>query len=195
MHDVRSRPRRTEADPERAAWRRDEQVIAVDAQDNELGLVSRTDAHGEDSIMHRAFMTLLIDPKDHVVLCRRSAHKRLWPLFWADSCAGHPLPGEDIRIAAERRLGEELGCTVPLTPIGRFIYKARFELKGYEYELCHVFVGPLCTLSPDPAEVAEVKAFDFVELVALMAEKPAEFAPWLTECIHSLPPSAFTLKG
>jgi len=178
----------------RAAWRSDEQVIAVDEDDNELGLVSRTEAHDEHSILHRAFMTLLIDHEGRLMLCRRSEHKRLWPLIWADSCAGHPLPGEDTAAAATRRLGEELGCTTPLTHVGRFTYRTPWAGAGFEHELCHVFVGPACAVTPDPAEVAEVGLFWLGDLALQMLEQPDDFAPWLVECLQALPPSAFVLE-
>ncbi len=186
-------PQQADADQIRASWRADEQVIAVDEDDKELGLVSRSEAHGHDSTMHRAFMTLLIDAEGRLLLCRRSAHKRLWPLIWADSCAGHPHPDEDTHTAAERRLGEELGCSTPLTHVGRFIYRTPFGDEGFEHELCHVFVGPVCDVKPDPAEVAEVGLFGLGELAIGMLERPDDFAPWLIECLHALPPSAFVL--
>jgi isopentenyl-diphosphate delta-isomerase len=187
------KPSHAEADASRAAWRADEQVIAVDEGDNELGLVSRTAAHGRDSILHRAFMTILIDDEGRLLLCRRSAHKRLWPLVWADSCAGHPRPGEDTQAAAERRLTEELGCTTPLAWVGRFVYRTQWGDAGFEHELCHVFVGRLCEVVPDPAEVAEVGLFRLADLAIQMTEQPDDFAPWLIECLHAIPPSAFAL--
>ena len=178
----------------RASWRSDEQVIAVDEDDNQLGLVSRTKAHGQTSVLHRAFMTLLIDDEGRLFLCRRSAHKRLWPLVWADSCAGHPLPGEETRAAAQRRLGEELGCTTPLTHVGRFVYRTPWADAGFEHELCHVFVGPFCDVTPDPAEVAQVGLFALGDVALAMLERPDDFAPWLIECLQSIPPSALALK-
>jgi isopentenyl-diphosphate Delta-isomerase len=183
MSDRKGSPQ--DAGGARAAWRLDERVIAVDAGDNELGLVSRSEAHSANAIMHRAFMILLVDTDGRLLLCRRSAHKRLWPLVWADSCAGHPKPGEDVAIAASRRLGEELGCTTPLSRVGAFAYRAQYEDAGYEFELCHVFVGPACRVSPDPAEVAETGLFDPRELLALSASDPDGFAPWLIECLHT----------
>jgi isopentenyl-diphosphate delta-isomerase len=182
-----------EPESARAAWHADEQVIVVDEGDNELGLVSRTEAHGHDSVMHRAFMTLLIDDEGRLLLCRRSANKRLWPLIWADSCAGHPLPGEDTHAAVGRRLAEELGCNTQLTRLGRFAYRTEWDGIGVEHELCHVFVGRLCDVRPDPAEVAEVGLFALGELAIAMLERPDDFAPWLTECLHALPPSALAL--
>lgn len=186
-------PMHADAGATRASWRDDEQVIAVDEDDNELRFVSRTEAHGHDSILHRAFMTLLIDDEGRLLLCRRSAYKRLWPLIWADSCAGHPLPGEDTEAAAERRLTEELGCSAALSHVGRFVYRTQWADAGFEHELCHVFVGHVCAVKPDPAEVAEVELFALGDLALGMLERPDDFAPWLIECLHALSPSALAL--
>lgn len=176
----------------RAAWRRDEQVIAVDRDDNEVGLVSRGAAHEtDDSSLHRAFMVLLVDEAGRLLLCRRSEHKRLWPLYWADSCAGHPRPGEDTLRAARRRLQEEVGCDIELTSLGHFVYRAEYSDTGCEHELCRVFVGRACAgLSPDPAEVAETMYLDPRHLEIVMRERPGDFAPWLVTCLRTFPPSA-----
>lgn len=137
-------------------------------------------------------MVLLVDDADRIVLARRSAHKRLWPLFWADSCAGHPEPGEDIVEAASRRITEELRCTADaLRPVGRIIYQAGFKGLGAEHELCHILVGRVRDLhNPDPAEVAEVRAFDAEMLDTLAASAPETFAPWLLEALSVYPPHA-----
>lgn len=173
-----------------AAWDRDEQVISVDADDNETGPVSRTEAHGPGCRLHRAFSVLLIDDEGRLLLCRRSVHKRLWPLHWADSCAGHPRPGETVLAAAERRVAEELGCAATLHPIGSFTYRASFADAGWECELCHAFVGRLCDVSPDPAEIAEVGLFALQDLL-VRAGEPDGLAPWLVECLRTFPASSF----
>lgn len=171
-----------------AAWRHDEPVIAVDENDREIAHVSRTRAHDGAGVLHRAFMTLLTDGDGRLILARRSAFKRLWALTWADSCAGHPRPGEDVLAAAKRRIREELGCAAELRPIGSFIYRAELPGIGSERELCHVLVGHATSpLEPDPAEVAEVASFRLADLDAAIREDPDGFAPWLVECLRHFP--------
>ena len=174
-------------DDHRAAWTSDEPVIAVDGGDVVVGSVSRTEAHGEQSVLHRAFSTLLYDREGRVLICRRSAIKRLWPLVWADSCAGHPLPGEDTKAAAERRVFEELRCRANLTPVGTFRYRAAWGDAGYEDELCHGFIGPVCVVDPDPLEIAEVELLTLPDLRARFAEDPDAYAPWLKGLVELLP--------
>jgi len=179
-----------------AAWLQDEHVIGVDGNDIETGLVSRAAAHGLDCRLHRAFMVLLVDEDGQLLLCRRSEHKLLWPLYWADSCAGHPRPGEDVREAASRRLLEEVGCAAELSSLGTFAYTARYHDIGCEHELCHVFSGRVCgDLTPDPVEVSETMFIDRNRLEAKMSERPGDFAPWLVRCLRSFPRSAFESGG
>lgn len=198
-------PTTTGADPEptgiratagEAAWRYDEPVIAVDEDDNELGQVSRTHAHDGNGLLHRAFMTVLVDAEGRLLLARRSAFKRLWALAWADSCAGHPRPGESVVDAAERRIREELGCSAELQRIGTFVYQARLPGHGSERELCHVLVGRATSaLMPDPVEVAEVAGFKLADLHSAINENPDEFAPWLVECFRQFPLCALAATG
>ena len=72
---------------------------------------------------------------------QRSADKRLWPLFWSNSCCSHPRRGESMDLAAERRLAEELGLRCDLEFVYRFRYQAAFGELGSENEMCSVFVG------------------------------------------------------
>lgn len=171
----------------RAAWRIDEMVIGVDADDNEIGPISRAEAHNGQGVLHRAFMVLLLDSQGRILIARRSGLKRLWPGIWADSCAGHPLPGQDLAEAANKRLVEELGCSATLTPIGRFIYRAQWGGAGTEYESCHVFVGRACSeIKPDPAEVSEVEYISREQLDEEIAARRGDFAPWLVDCLRAV---------
>jgi isopentenyl-diphosphate delta-isomerase len=182
----------------RAAWHFDDTVIAVDADDNEIGVLSRAAAHtvtdGEPGQLHRAFSVFLVtDARSargagHMVLCRRSGLKPLWPGFWTDSCSGHPRPGEGTVDAARRRVAEELRVEVDLIDIGHFIYRECFGEQGAENELCHVLVGHTGDFTPDPAEVSETLYVSPVWLAATADDPPSDFAPWLTAAIRSFDP-------
>lgn len=187
---------RGRASADEAAWAVDEPVIAVDKSDSDLGHVSRADAHDGSGILHRAFMTLLVDAEGRLLLARRSAFKRLWALVWADSCAGHPRPGENVADAARRRIDEELGCSAELTSVGTFFYHAELPGLGSERELCHVFVGRATSeLHPDPAEVDQVQAFRLADLDFAIQERPDDYAPWLVECLRAFPLCALSVAG
>ena len=137
-------------------------VIAVDEDDNEEGLVNRLDAHTGEGIRHRAFTTLLFDQGGHILLAQRSPSKRLWDTYWDGTVASHPVDGETQVEAATKRLEEELGVAPDqyedLQVTDRFEYKRYYNNAGVEHEVCAVLQATLqdTRLEPDPAEVAGI---------------------------------------
>ena len=129
-------------------------VIAVDADDNEEGLVNRLEAHTGEGIRHRAFTTLLFDERGHILLAQRSPDKRLWDTHWDGTVASHPVEGQSQIEATKQRLEEELGVTPDqyddLEVTDRFEYKRRYERDGLEWEVCAVLQVTLQDVSLDP---------------------------------------------
>ena len=70
-----------------------EELILVDTQDHELGYCSKAQCHDGDGVLHRAFSLFVFDRRGRVLLQQRSAQKRLWPLYWSNSCCSHPRRG------------------------------------------------------------------------------------------------------
>ena len=93
---------------------------------------------------------LLVDPDGRVLLQRRAAVKTRFPLRWANSCCGHPAPGEPLAEAANRRLREELGAgPVELTEVGVYVYYAEDPATGrVEFEYDHVLRGDFPPAAP-----------------------------------------------
>ena len=109
-------------------------------------------------LLHRAFSIFIVDDKGRILLQRRSREKYHSGGLLANSCCGHPRPGETTLVAARRRLTEELGIDAPLT-FG-FFSRYRADLDGgmQENEFVYVYFGPLIAQpNPDPAEVSEVE--------------------------------------
>jgi len=135
-------------------------VIAVDADDNELDLVNRLDAHTGDGIRHRAFTSLVFDGEGNILLAQRALEKRLWGTYWDGTVASHPVAGQSQEEATRQRLEEELGITPDqyddLRLTDRFEYKRYFENEGVEHEVCAVLQLTLTdrSLEPDETEVA-----------------------------------------
>jgi isopentenyl-diphosphate delta-isomerase len=155
-------------------------VDLVDEMGTSLGATTVMQAHTAPGQLHRAFSVLLFDPAGRTLLQQRAAAKTRFPLRWANSCCGHPAPGESVVDAAAKRLAEELGVTgVRLATVGVYTYRASDEATGrVEHEYDHVVVGqvaPELALAPDPAEVAATR---WVPASSLVPEGP-EFAPWL----------------
>ena len=96
-------------------------LILVDADDAEIGSRSKAECHNGDGVLHRAFSVFLFDNEGRLLLQQRAAGKRLWPLYWSNTCCSHPRRGEQIDEAAGRRLHDELHTSARLEFIYKFI--------------------------------------------------------------------------
>jgi isopentenyl-diphosphate delta-isomerase len=170
-------------------------VELVDIDGAPAGAATVDDAHRAPGQLHRAFSVFLRDPSGRVLLQQRAAAKTRFPLRWANTCCGHPLPGETPATAAARRLVEEIGVEdVALTEIGVYSYYAEDPATGrVEYEYDHVLLGDVpvnAGLLVDPDEVAEVRWATVEELKAGLREDLRSYAPWLPgvteQLIHHL---------
>ncbi|MFW6340039.1 MAG: isopentenyl-diphosphate Delta-isomerase [Wenzhouxiangella sp.] len=168
------------AGPERVVSSEAEALIRVDENDNAVGTLSKGACHDGDGILHRAFSVFLFDPQGRLLIQQRSAEKRLWPLYWANSCCSHPRAGETMAEATERRLLDELGVRTPLHFIYKFRYQAGYENLGSEHELCWVYVGRVdeFQLRPNPLELAAWRFVTPEEIDRLMADPGERLAPW-----------------
>ena len=85
-----------------------EALILVDENDREIGFSSKDSCHDGPGILHRAFSLFIFNTAGELLLQQRSAGKRLWPLYWSNSCCSHPRAGETMELAVNRRLQQEL---------------------------------------------------------------------------------------
>lgn len=153
-------------------------VVLVNEAGEAVGSMDVQAAHDGEGVRHLAFMVLIRNPRGQVLLCRRSVHKRLWPGYWENSCSSHPMPGESQRLAAERRLQEELGFTTALQSVGVFEYHALDGAAGAEHEVCMVLTGlHEGDVRPNSAEVEECVWTDLGQLLATSTTD--HWAPWL----------------
>jgi len=116
-------------------------LILVDEADREVGHLDKARCHDGQGVLHRAFSLLIFNEAGELLLQQRAAGKRLWPLYWSNSCCSHPRRAETMETAIHRRLYEELGLRCPLQFLFKFQYQAQFDATGAEQELCSVFVG------------------------------------------------------
>lgn len=162
-------------------------VELVDEQGRATGQCPVADAHRAPGRLHRAFSVLLFDADGRVLLQRRAAEKTRFPLQWANTCCGHPAPGQGISEAARTRLREELGLDAALIEAGVFRYRAGDAATGrVEHEWDHVFIGHIADTppDPDPAEVADLRWLDPAEVRTLLAADPQAFTPWLAPVLE-----------
>ena len=116
-------------------------LILVDEADRRLGHLSKDLCHEGQGVLHRAFSLLIFNRRGELLVQQRAPRKRLWPLYWSNSCCSHPRVGESMQAATRRRLLEELGIQCPLQFLFKFQYHAQFDANGAERELCSVFIG------------------------------------------------------
>lgn len=166
-------------------------VELVDEAGRVTGQCTVDEAHRPPGQLHRAFSVLLIDADGRILLQRRAVTKTRFPLRWANSCCGHPAPGESLVAAANRRLGEELGVgTVALREIGVYVYFAEDPATGrVEFEYDHVLCGelsPATPVWPDPNEVADVRWVTREGLRAALRDNSWDYAPWLAGVTRQL---------
>jgi isopentenyl-diphosphate delta-isomerase len=156
----------------------EEQLILVDEANRATGSAGKTAVH-RDGLLHRAFSIFLVDDRGRIVLQKRSPSKYHSGGLWANSCCGHPRPGERTIYAARRRLGEELGVTAALS-FGFFSrYWTALDNGMHENEFVHVYFGRLeSEPRPDPAEVADVALVSCEEIGRRIENEPQSFAFW-----------------
>jgi len=157
-----------------------EPLILVDDADREIGHLDRANCHAGVGILHRAFSLLIFNGNGELLLQQRAAGKRLWPLYWSNSCCSHPRRSEGMEAAIHRRLMEELGLACPLHFLFKFQYQAQFDAAGAERELCSVFIGRCnarVRVNPE-----EIRAWRWTPTAALELEmagpEAAGFTPW-----------------
>ncbi len=156
-----------------------EELVLVDAADNEIGHASKAACHASDGLLHRAFSIHLVNPDGKILLQRRSSTKRLWPLCWSNSCCSHPRRNEAMEKALQRRMREEIGVQCPLFFLYKFQYQVGYRDIGSENELCSVFVGHYDgDISPNASEVADVRHCSPAEIDALIESDPDGVTPW-----------------
>jgi isopentenyl-diphosphate Delta-isomerase len=155
-------------------------LILVDEADREVGHLDKARCHDGQGVLHRAFSLLIFNDAGELLLQQRSAGKRLWPLYWSNSCCSHPRRAETMETAIHRRLHEELGLRCPLQFLFKFQYQAQFDATGAEQELCSVFVGR--TSEPVRVDPGEIVAWRWISPEALQRElagrEADRFTPW-----------------
>ena len=157
-------------------------LIPAWGADGVLRPVEKLDAHRR-GLRHPAISVFVFDEAGRTLIQKRAAGKYHTPGLWANACCTHPHWGEDMLHCAERRLHEELGLDLALTPRGEIEYWADVGGGLFEHEVVQLFVaegrGAAIRPRPDPAEVAATRWVSMEALRAEIAAAPDAFTPWL----------------
>jgi isopentenyl-diphosphate Delta-isomerase len=163
----------------------DEEIVLLDAVGTAIGTAPKVASHHRETPYHLAFSCYLVDDAGRVLITQRAHDKVTWPSVWTNSCCGHPAPGEGLREAVRRRLGDELGVAVGgdaftlLLP--GFSYRAEMSDGTVEHELCPVVrarydAAAAGAVTPNPAEAAAAQWWSWADCREL-ARRP-ESSPW-----------------
>jgi isopentenyl-diphosphate Delta-isomerase len=162
-------------------------VILVNERDEAVGEIEKLAAH-QQALLHRAFSVMLYRKGAQgleFLLQQRAEDKYHCGGLWANTCCSHPRPNEDTQKAAERRLFEELGIRLPLTPIGHFTYIAHFANGLTEHEFDHVFIAAYSDTPQNfnKEEISTLKWMTAKDLSLALKTQPEQFTPWLNQVL------------
>ncbi|MEM6516755.1 MAG: isopentenyl-diphosphate Delta-isomerase [Bacteroidota bacterium] len=156
----------------------EEQVILVNENDQQIGLMPKMEAH-EKAILHRAFSVFIFNDNNELMLQQRAAHKYHSPLLWTNTCCSHQREGESNIDAGRRRLMEEMGFVTDLRESVSFIYKAPFDNGLTEHEYDHVLIGQYSNEpNINPEEVASWKWMDLESVKDDISNNPSIYTEW-----------------
>lgn len=154
-------------------------IVLVDKRNRAIGSADKELVH-RTGLLHRAFSVFLMDDDGRILLQRRSPAKYHSGGLWANSCCGHPLPGERTLAAARRRTFEELGIRVELSFGFHARYSSVLDNGMVENEFVYVYRGHVNGgVAPNPDELDALQYLSVSETDALIRERPGDFACWL----------------
>ena len=155
-----------------------EQVILVDVDDCEIGLMEKMEAH-KQAVLHRAFSVFLFNTQGKMLLQQRALTKYHSAGLWTNTCCSHPRPGETLENAVSRRLMEEMGITAKVSKAFDFIYQAALPDHLNEHEFDHVFIGNFDDeVRPNHLEVANFVYQSMEEIAANLHSYPEKYTVW-----------------
>lgn len=155
-----------------------EEVILVNENDEEIGLMEKMEAH-EKGLLHRAFSVFIFNDQNQLLLQRRASSKYHSGGLWTNTCCSHPRKGETVEQGGLRRLQEEMGFTTSLKPIHSFIYKAKLDNELTEHELDHILIGHYN--EPPVLNLEEADNWKYVEIDEIqkdIKQHPEQYTEW-----------------
>ena len=165
------------------------QVVLVNSTDVRRGYADVEEAHTGRGKKHRAFVTLLFDSQNQVLLQRRK--HRLFGGLWDFTAISHNLHladhDETYQEASDRAIKKEMGIGhVDVNKIGAFNYFAK-DGKSCEREYCAVLTGLYSgKFRSNPDEVYEAKWISFEDFIGDIAKTPKKYTPWAKKAVKVL---------
>jgi len=163
-----------------------EYVLLVNKNDQPLGTMEKMAAH-EKGELHRAFSIFIFNSKGEMMLQKRASGKYHSGGLWTNTVCSHPKAGEDVKIAAVRRMDEEMGLECDINEVFTFLYKSEVGDDLTEHEFDHVFIGYSDVQpNPNPEEVEDWKYVSVDWLVKDVEEHPENYTVWFLIALKEL---------
>ena len=161
-------------------------LILVDSNDKKWGKLEKSLVH-QLGILHRAFSVFIFNSKGELLLQQRAITKYHSGGLWTNTCCSHPVYGEEIPDAIERRLKEEMGINCSTEFAFQFQYKAALDNGMTEHELDHVYFG-YSDEQPVPSddEVMNWKYLDIHTIEHDLVANPAHYTEWFKICFNQV---------
>jgi len=154
-------------------------IIAIDLATNGIYPIGKLEAH-KRNILHKA-ISIFVFRGQRLLLQKRADNKYHSGGLWTNSVCSHPRWNERSAACAKRRLGEELGWTVPLQHFGQIGYSAKVG-DLYENEQVQCFYGHTtqhCDLKLfNRREVSAVEWLSLSEIAERIRQRPECFTEW-----------------
>ncbi len=163
------------------------EVILVDSLDRPIGKMEKLEVH-KKGLLHRAITVYVFNSRRQLLLQRRASNKYHCGGLWSNTCCGHPYPDESTQHAAERRLQEEMGLSLSLTPVFELRYNLSVGNGLTEHEYGHVFFA-LSNAEPEmnPDEADAWCYRSVAEVSDDIARTPEAFTPWFVYTFSRIP--------
>jgi isopentenyldiphosphate isomerase len=140
----------------------EETFDVVNEENRVVGRATRSQVHGNPSLLHRAAHVLVVNAAGEIFLQRRSRAKTVQPRKWDSSVGGHVNAGESYEAAAGREMEEELGIVgASLEFLYTYIHRNAYESE-YVATFRTSWEGPF-QLHPEEIDDGRFWSFDEID--------------------------------
>lgn len=181
----------------------EELCIVLNYEDEPVGAATKKTCHImkniQDGLLHRAFSVFLFNDEGKLLLQQRATEKITFADMWTNTCCSHPLAVhsemgkagdlsssvQGARVAAQRKLDQELGIDAKYVPLDDFKFLTRIHYMAPsngpwgEHEIDYIFIiraNPV--LVPNANEVRDLKYVSSEELKEMFRDESLVFTPW-----------------
>lgn len=157
-------------------------LCLVDEKGQFLGEEEKEKCHSGDGLLHSAFLVMIFNDRDELLIARRSAHKKLWPGYWDGTVASHYYKDKGKHDTVVKRLQDEIGVSSEnLKYLFKFRYRARYAEVGSENEICDVYMAKDVNTENISVNLSEISEYKFMPVPNLRNEMNyslRKYTPW-----------------